>query len=692
MAIIANITITNTTNPTDVQVYGEAHIFLTDATTGNPVNGNNVIVTYTENINGFTSNRSVTMPGQSLKIYSGLIGDKSTGYFVSFSTPQVGTVPDPQPPANVCDLQINFIHIDKQASAPGAADAQITIGASSSYGPISYSSNNGVTWQATPAFTGIAGGTFTIEIKDTNELGCTASSSVFVPTLSDLLVSDSSVSTTAGNISRWNAAFNPITFTYQRKDFGIVNVTSDYDAGYANVTVNTSLIDAATGEYMVNTGDKIYINAGPYKGVYSIVLPNSVNRLIINALFTTDATGFININSMRPYYKVITQITYINKVTGNWDTITSNNRPDNSGLIKADISNFLQSLLRPADTSDYTLINFRDANLSASYQVQYAEHWDDGTVNGHTTAFVNIAQPYYVVYAAKQLGERYGGNLAAYVPFANVTDSTQLARWVTDFAEPAYSIGYPFDIGFIYSEDMVGRQLYVEITLLDINRNPLDGGPQTSYLLNDDGSWLLTDDGGRYVIANQTQVNTPIPGQLGLNRLLINNTFESEVFYFGITLKYADEHNTHNLTQTQIVRIDDAVDDQSVYLRWIGLSGTWNYFRFVFNQEITLDVQNATIIKNYVQDWENQQGIEEVISKTAGQKMKLMAEDLSVADIKGLQSIKYSPKVQMLVSKNPVKWQTIVINSATFSEYDTRNGQAPFSITFNMPSINIQTQ
>lgn len=142
----------------------------------------------------------------------------------------------------------------------------------------------------------------------------------------------------------------------------------------------------------------------------------------------------------------------------------------------------------------------------------------------------------------------------------------------------------------------------------------------------------------------------------------------------------------------QVIRIDKNYDDNSVYLRWIGLSGAWNYFRFVYNQEITLDVQNATIIKNYVTDWANQQGIEEVISKTAGQKMKVMAEDLSVNDIKGLQSIKYSPKVQMLVNKNPVKWQTVVLNTATFSEYETINGTAPFSVTFNLPSINIQTQ
>ncbi|HJP63205.1 MAG TPA: hypothetical protein VJ844_07160, partial [Mucilaginibacter sp.] len=212
-------------------------------------------------------------------------------------------------------------------------------------------------------------------------------------------------------------------------------------------------------------------------------------------------------------------------------------------------------------------------------------------------------------------------------------------------------------------------------------------------LLNEDSSWLLNQDGSKFIISGQLQSDSALPAQLGLNRLLINSSFPAEAFYFTITLKYDDEDGaSFPVTQTQTIRIDDAVDENSVYLRWIGLTGSWNYYRFVYNQEISLDVQNATIIKNYVSDWENQQGIEEVIAKDAGQKMKVMAEDISVNDIKGLQSIKYSPKVQVLVNKTPVKWQTIVINTATYSEYETLNGQAPFSITFNMPSINIQTQ
>jgi hypothetical protein len=680
MAILASIDYSNT-RQVGTQVQGQVFIKLTDSETGQPVNGNNVVVSYQIiHNNGAPNNQTTAIPGQRASIYTGVISDSNPAnqLWTSFTITGISAVPDPDPPVNVCDLTIQYITVNNPESAPGAADAQITVNATSSYGPILYSLND-VTYQSSPVFTGISGGHKTIYVKDGN--GCTDQSTVDIPVLSNLLISDPSVTLGGGNISRWNAAFNPVVFTYQRKDFAVTGVQLNTLNNNARVIINANIS-------AVMPNDLIYIEAGTYHGVYKVLSINGTNSLVIDAPFSDTATGFININRLRPYYKVLTRITFYDKITGRESAITSKNRPNNQGVTRADISNFLQSLLRARDENDYTQTNYRDSDLSASYQIAYAEEWD-----GHEPQFNVIEHPYYVLYAAKQLGERYGGNLAAYVPFANAPAGGDKAKWITDFAEPAYSNGYPFDIGFIYNDELVGRALYADFTLLDINRNPLAGGPQTSSLLNDDGSWLLNQNGGKMVIARQSQSIVPVPGQLGLNRLLIDGPFANDVYYINVTLKYDDENDiTHSFTQTQTIRVDDAVDDQSLYLRWIGLSGSWNYYRFVYNQEVSLDVQNAVIIKNYVSDWEHQDSIEEVISKTAGQKVKVMAEDLSVADIKGLQSIKYSPKAQMLVSKNPVKWQTIVINTATYSEYETRNGQAPFSVTFNMPAINIQVQ
>jgi len=827
MAIIGRIDLTNSyTNvigSNSEDTYADVYISLIDAATGLPVNGNNVTANYIvydiDILNGtdIIEKPHIDIAGQSILIYSGIISQirpdvdnlPAVIYSKTFSVISITGEEDPAPPATICDLKINFINIDSPESAPGANDAQITVGASSSYLPILFSLDN-ITFQTSGTFTGLSGGLKTVYATDANSIGCAVNQQVTIPVLTDILVSDPSV-TIGSNTSRWNAAFNPVVFTYQRKDFEITAVATDSLTANAALAVNANL----TG---VIPGDLVYVNAGTYNGVFTVT-GVTTNSLIINTPYTTTASGFININRLRPFYQLQTQITYQDKILGRQNIIVSTNRPDSTGLIKADISNFLQSLLRAKDESNFTQVNFRDDNLSASYQIAYAQHWDDGTADGHTTDWVTLPNPYYVMYAAKQLGDKYGGNLAAYVPFKQVTGGAPLAKWVTDFAQPAYSIGYPFDLSFIYGESLAGLNLYAVITLFDINKNPVGALSQVN-LINEDGSFLSNQDSSKLIIQKSTVGDVPVIEHIGLNRLLVDQAFEDTVCYFLIDIRYentgAPSTFNYSLTQSatpyvdgnlqikdngavradlfvsdsgsftmtpgnsfsiqaytgdtsgaadpkltlmvskngvvvfdqttpavpgasliysgtvdigatydivalaadgsddvtpinivdtttvsstevqvmqdQLVRIDKSLDYNSIYLRWIGLTGSWNYYRFIYNQEISLDVQNATIIKNYVFDWENQDSIEEVIGKSAGQKIKVMAEDLSVDDIKGLQSIKYSPKVQMLISKNPVKWQTIVLNTATFSEYETLNGQAPFSVTFNLPSINIQTQ
>lgn len=654
-----------------------------------PTNGNGMAVTYQAINNGTPGTvKTVNIYGSGIKIFSGTIstqtGDQPAqqAFSAVILSYDANTASSPPTDPSLCDIRIDAVIILNKETAPGAANGRIDILAETSHLPLTYSLN-GVDFTESGVFAGLEAGAYTAYVSD--GAGCTTTYDFTLDGAQNLLIDDPSANLSSGNISRWNAAFNPIVFTYQRKDFQLTAINPDGNNNMI-VTVNASL----TGVIATNNnipGDMVYINAGPYNGTYTVAKVIG-NQVYFDSPYITSATGFININRLRPYYQVLTEITYFDTITNSMKKVISTNRPDTTGLVKADISSFLQSILHIRDDSNYTAVNYRDMNLCASYTIRYAEQWD-----GNFLQYFSISHPYYIVYAAKQLGDPYGGNLAAYVPFLTVPGTTQRAHWVTDFEEPAYSNGYPFDIGFIYGETLAGRDIYCELTLLDINRQPITGSTQTSHLLNEDSSFLLNQDGTKLIIADGSVSSQTLVEHVGLNRLLVNQTFPDDAYYFTLSLKYDDDNdNTHIITQTQTIRIDGMVDDQSIYLRWIGLSGCWNYYRFVFNQEVSLDVQNATIIKNYVTDWANQDGIEEVISKEAGQKMKVMAEDLSVADIKGLQSIKYSPKVQMLVSKNPVKWQTIVLNTATFSEYETQNGQAPFSVTFNMPSINIQTQ
>ncbi|TSD67589.1 hypothetical protein FFF34_009420 [Inquilinus sp. KBS0705] len=685
MALIPRINI-KYLSTTGTGFFGIVSIQIYDSNTGQFANGNGIAVTYQQTINSYIDSYTVYISGESLSIYNGKLDDSDplNPYYTDFKITGFNTSPppdtNPEPAAPNCDLAIQKVTINQAESAPGANNARITVQATSSNGPITYSLDDD-NYQSSATFTGLSAGFITVYAKDGD--GCKTQTYVTVPVVKNLLLSGPSV-TLHGNTSRWNAAFNPVIFTYQRKDFSISAAALDSVTQKVRLTVNTNVST-------VVSGDMVYVETNKYTGTYKVLGNNGSTGLIIDAAYTGTATGFININRLRPYYSVATKITFTDKIIGIQSSITATNRPDGKGITRADISNFLQSLLRAADASDYTQPYYNDSNLCAGYTIAYAEQWDEGGET-QTSGFVNIPDPYYVVYAARQLGQANGGNLLEYVPFLTTVTGTPKAKWLSDFTEPAYSNGYPFDIGFIYSDELDGNNVYCEIVPLDINRKPLALPAGDSHYLNNSGSWLLSEDGSKLVLARNTIQNLPISGSAGLNRMLIDTSFGDEVYFINITLKYNDGGTVRAITQTQTIRVDDAIDDQSVYLRWVGLTGSWNYYRFVFNQEVSLDVQNATIIKSYVLDWENQEGIEEVISKTAGQKMKVIAEDLSVADIKGLQSIKYSPKVQIMVNKNPVKWQTIVINTATYSEYETRNGRAPFSVTFNLPAINVQGQ
>ncbi|NNU33590.1 hypothetical protein HK413_04505 [Mucilaginibacter sp. S1162] len=388
-------------------IRAKVYLEITDES-GQPANGNNITVNYSINDNGVITQEQKTVAGQSALLFYGIIergtddgfGDIRISYTKTFGFATIAGNPDPTapPPVNFCDLLITAINVDKAESAPGAADAQITVTAASSYLPLHYSLDN-VTFQTSNLFTGLTAGLKTVYVTDSNSLGCSANRSITVPVLNSLLVSDPSV-TVGSNISRWNAAFNPVVFTYQRKDFDVVSVTVDSLTGNAKVSVNATLNG-------VVAKDLVYINTSAYKGTFSVI-SNTGNALIIDAPYTSNAAGFININRLRPYYKVVTRITYQDVVTGQTKTILSNNTPDNTGLVKADLSNFLQSLVRAKDDSAFTQPNFKDSNLSASYQIAYSEQWNK--TDNTPFDWVNIPDQYYVVYAAKQLGERYSGN------------------------------------------------------------------------------------------------------------------------------------------------------------------------------------------------------------------------------------------------------------------------------------------
>jgi hypothetical protein len=655
--------------PDHLNTYGDVYIEMFDTLTNLPVNGDYRIVSYTiTDLSGSTSS-SITIAGQTALIYSGLINRPSPLYNLLIT---IDDVSDGVEVGLPCDLLILNVNIDNPQSNDGANDGQITINAISSTGPIEYSLDNS-TWQTSPIFFLLAGGAYTAYARCPTE--CTAELNFFLPTTKDLLISDPSV-TVAGNISRWNAAHNPIRFTYQRKDFEVLSTAEM--SGHVLVSANVDTTQLTVGEY-------VYLNSEGYDftaKVLSTLLFEGAYLVELDYPYVSDTTGgFLNINSLVKYYEIETFVTFIDLETGNLTTSTSRNTPNSKGLVVADLHALLKSALSTDDSSSYNVINYRDLNQAASYTISFREVWE-----GYTGQTVEIETPFYVTFAARQLGQLYGGNMLEFVPFVS---PLRPAKFLTDFEEPVYSEGFPFDISFIYSEWLLGQPVKFFGQFLDINRNSI-GEIINNFLLNEDSGFLLTQDSGRFIITTET-VNPEgqsLPERLGVNRLLINNAVIPNAYYLKIWLAI----NGSLITEEKVIRIDQNCNDPYFYMRWIGLTGTWNYFKFSYNASVSLDVQNMSMVKNFVEDWANDKSIEKVINKNAGKKITVEVEDLDKSLIEGLQSIKHSCEVQFLYQANPMKWQTVVLNTAIFQEFETRYNAYNFSITFNLPSINTNSQ
>ncbi len=625
------------------ETFGTITFDVMDDTTNQPADGNGLQVLYTELDNNFSHGQyTATIYGTSQVIYPYQVL-RSTGYQTSSITVTV-------------DQYIQPGGASGPGGGPAITDVLVLIPAHIGGGVglvlIKATNDNMSNLQyiidvttVNPRFFGLTAGLHVIKVVDRLSLK-QATLNFIMPEDEPFLVGRPVKEILPGFDSCWNAAFNPVVFTYQRRDFKVTDVQND--DGHACIYTREAVIG-------LQKGDEVYLEAMPYLGLFK-VLSATDTTVTLDTKFDKAATGFMNSDTLRPYFKVVSQLTYTDPETGTLRHSEYRHSPNpRNGRVEADYSGVLRSLVSPQSLSNYDKINYNDQNLCASYTISYREDWE-GLADDR---WFGVDGTYYVTYSAMQVQAAGGGNMAPFVPYSEGSQ----ARFITDFKEPAYSVGYPFDIGFIYSELLGEHGYYLHITMLDINRRTL-GDPVTRDLKK----------------------------QVGLNRLLLSaDSYHDNCWYLRINVRRNGASGPIQVTEDKVIRIDRAIDVNSVYLRWIGYNGSWEYYRFVWNQEMSLNVQNPVTVKRYVYDYENTQGAEDTISKEAAAGIKVFAEDLSVADIRGLQSLKTSPKVQWLASRNPLQWQTVIVATGSTVEYETQMGTYAYQLQFTLPGVVVQT-
>lgn len=581
-------------------------------------------------------------------------------------------------PPGTSVLVINSLDITNEQST-GANDGQVVINATSTVGGIQYSLDNS-TWQSSNTFTGLAPGNYIAYVKDSDDTEISQPFSILAYNNPVQNFEDDLPTLAVGsNWSRFNAAFNPIVVFFQRKDFGVTSITRG-SGNQILVTLDTTL-QFYQSQLAIN--DQVSFKTAFYDFVgkadgYNVV--GGFGVLTVTEVYTFDDTvGYLNIPGIKPGYYTEVQIKYgLDLVHPQY--INPRFSPNNKGATRADLAPFLQTLLDFRDTFDYNEVSYPDISQSASYQLQFREVWTGG--NG---LWFSAPDPLYVTRAAMQLGDYGNGNMAQYVPFLAVDSVDQKAKWLTNFKEPTFWSGLPFELSFIFSDDLLGNPLFLNLV-------PDCGDAADGLLLNTDDSYIIDEDGGRFIIYNTEIDAISIFTAVGVNRVLVPDLFDCCAEKIKANIYYVLDDVRVYVMQDIYIRLKCPCPEPYIYIKWVNSLGAWDYYYFGFNQFLNANISNDQSVKRFVLNWSSDDTIEDNISKSSIRSLRVGASQINSDDANALQWARKSIKAQMLVNTNPIKWQTVIIKDGSTDIIQSRKKTSDIAFELLLVSDNLQNQ
>ena len=121
-----------------------------------------------------------------------------------------------------------------------------------------------------------------------------------------------------------------------------------------------------------------------------------------------------------------------------------------------DVSTYLKSNVDYINEFGYDVLNWLDSNLGGMFNITFSENWTgyEGSFSGLSETDLN-----YYTNSAKQIQDTFGSNMGEYVPFLTYGSGETKAKFLSAFTSPTYFTGFPFDLSFIYSENIFGFEV-----------------------------------------------------------------------------------------------------------------------------------------------------------------------------------------------------------------------------------------
>lgn len=488
----------------------------------------------------------------------------------------------------------------------------------------------------------------------------------------------------ASNKSYWVAVHHPVVWTFQRKDFAIIDVT---DAGSGNSIIHLSapaIAEAVVGDFIyLETDNYAAGGSGSVGGTFEITEINlSFNWVkIVNTMSTTNTNGWINYVSARKGHRIETIVYSLDNSFTLTPIGTMVSVCSPSGIANANIMEYLKSLVDYKENFTFDTVIAEDTTLGGKYTIGYTEKYNTTSISYGSVDYLG---DHNYVNASKQIQDVYGSNMAEYVPSLIYED----AKFMSDFITPTYFSELPFALTFILSDKIchVFNSEYFGIDNLrkveiyfDVNGNAISA-------INPD-------------IYDSTSAEN-------VNRLMLGNSIPANASYTLVSIAYDDGVIIdHRLIELKKVKINSSCQYKNpVYLNWLGTNGGRNFWLFDISQSDILEVTDTGEFVPQTVDLAIDLGNGNYIGKDASPQLVCFAY-LEVSDLQGLKGLLMSPDVLMLT--NPETWQTdndtsppsplpkwkrVKVLPQTYKVLETNGTHAEIEITLILPTVNIQQQ
>lgn len=217
------------------------------------------------------------------------------------------------------------------------------------------------------------------------------------------------------NLSRFNAAVNPIIYRMTRKDYTHTSV--DSNGGLARAQL-TAALGNLTATFTAGVSCYLYSDDGVYDGIYTVsssAFGANTAVTFTQAYISTSGAGHVNLES-RTSYRV--QVEMYNASDDSVLFSLLSYSTSARGEVVLDVSSIVMADLSADNTRDYTAgTALSDPGISKGFYIKYLEVW---TGSANTQVNDGDVNTIYAVSAARQVNSTYASNLFEYLISSNM--------------------------------------------------------------------------------------------------------------------------------------------------------------------------------------------------------------------------------------------------------------------------------